>query len=95
MAKRKRRKRGRLKSVFLFVLTPIIIWILAFFTWLYWNDIVRNFTPGKAQPERPAKAGHKQERKQVPVAPDEKMSSEEIREEDRNRLDEIIRRETR
>ena len=77
------------------MLAPIIIWIVAFITWLYWNDIAGSFPSAKAPAERPAKAGGKPESKQPAAAPDEKRSREEIREEDRNNLDEIIRRETR
>jgi hypothetical protein len=53
VAQSRRRKTHRwLRSFFLFVITPLIVWILAFLIWLFWYDIMRLVAPGKA-PSRP------------------------------------------
>jgi len=95
VAKKKRRKRSWLRTVFLFVLTPLIVWFGAFIIWLFWNDIANNFAPGKEQPQPAAKAARKLERNETPARTDDKQPKEKILEEDRKRLDDIIRRKNR
>jgi len=49
VAQSRRRKTHRwLRSLFLFVITPLTLWILAFLVWLFWHDITRQVAPGKA-----------------------------------------------
>jgi len=46
-SRRKKTPRWR-RSLFLFVITPLTLWILAFLVWLFWHDITRLVAPGKA-----------------------------------------------
>jgi len=49
VAQSRRRKKHRwLRPLFLFVITPLTLWILAFLVWLFWHDITRLVAPGKA-----------------------------------------------
>jgi hypothetical protein len=49
VAQSRRRKTHRwLRWFFLFIITPLIVWILAFLIWLFWHDIMRLVAPGKA-----------------------------------------------
>jgi hypothetical protein len=86
VAKKKRRKRSRLRTLFLFVLTPLIIWLLAFLLWFYWNDLSKLFRedPGRSQ------TAPKATRKVDPPA--KNRSGERILEEDRRKLDEILKK---
>ncbi|MPZ76926.1 MAG: hypothetical protein GEU77_10400 [Deltaproteobacteria bacterium] len=95
MAKKKRRKRSWLRTIFLFVLTPLIVWSGAFIIWLFWNDIAANFTPGKEQPKPAAKAPREIEKNEMPARTDDKQPKEKILEEDRKKLGEIIKKENR
>jgi len=49
VAQSRRRKTHRwLRPLFLFVITPLIVWFLAFLIWLFWHDIMQLVAPGKA-----------------------------------------------
>jgi 4-amino-4-deoxy-L-arabinose transferase-like glycosyltransferase len=93
VAKRKRRKRSRARIILLFVLTPLIVWALAFLVWLYWNDIAKNLTPARDSSNPAAKAVPKLEKDDTRGRSDETRPKEKILDEDRKKLDEIIRRE--
>jgi cytoskeletal protein RodZ len=85
VAKKRKRKRGRLKAVVVFVLTPIIIWIFAFLVWFHWEDITKLSSKESAPRPAPPQAAKKPERSGSP-------SHEKILEEDRQRLDDILRK---
>jgi hypothetical protein len=95
VAKRKRSKRSWAKPILLFVLTPLIIWALAFVVWLYWNEIAKSLAPGEDRREPAAKTLRKLDRDQSRSRPDETGAKEKILDADRKRLDEIIRKENR
>jgi hypothetical protein len=95
VAKKKRRKRSWVKVILLFVLTPLGVWALAFLVWLYWNNIAKNLTPAGDHPKPAAKAVPKLEKDDAPGRSDESRSKEKILEEDRKKLDDIIRKENR
>jgi hypothetical protein len=75
------------------VLTPLIVWALAFLVWLYWNDIAKNLTPARDYSKPAAKAIPKLEKDDTRGRSDEMRPKEKILDEDRKKLDEIIRRE--
>jgi len=73
----------------------VIVWALGFLVWLYWKDIAKNLTPGTDRPKPSAKAIPKLEKDDVPDRSDETRPKEKILDEDRKKLDEIIRKENR
>jgi len=86
MAKKRRRKRSWLRKLLFFICTPLIIWFLAFLIWFYWNDITglssrHNRTPG-TRAEKPVDRPSKQS---------DKTAQERIPEEDRSKLEEILK----
>ena len=93
VAKRKRKKSNRLKTILLFVLAPLIVWALALLVWLYWNEIAKNLTPARDYPKPAAKAVPQLEKNDTRGRSDETRPKEKILDEDRKKLDEIIRRE--
>ena len=93
--RRKIRKRSAAKPILLFVLTPLIIWALAFVVWLYWNEIAKSLAPGEDRREPAAKTLRKLDRDQSRSRPDETGAKEKILDADRKKLDEIIRKENR
>jgi hypothetical protein len=70
-----------------FILTPLVVWFLAFLIWLYWTDITRLFNPGDKTP--PAKASKEVERS---GKQSDKTTQERIGEEDRRKLDDILKK---
>jgi hypothetical protein len=84
VAKKKKSKRGRLKTVLFFIFTPILIWVLAFLVWFNWDRITQLSARESAGPasSKPAK---KIERSGSPTR-------EKILEEDRQKLDDILKK---
>ena len=95
MARRKRRKRSALKTILLFVLTPLIVWALAFVVWLYWNEIANSLAPAEDHPETTAKTLRKLNKDESRSRSNETRAKEKISDADRKKLDEIIRKENR
>jgi hypothetical protein len=82
VAKKKRGKRSWLKVLLFFILTPLITWALAFLIWFYWYEITgRDKTPS-------TKASKEFER---PTKPSDKSAQERIGEEDRRKLEDILK----
>ncbi len=92
---RKTRKRSAVKTVLLLVLTPLIIWALAFVVWLYWNGIAKSLAPGEHHPEPAAKTLRKLNKDESRSRSNETRAKEKILDADRKKLDEIIRKENR
>ena len=68
-------------------MTPIIIWILAFLIWFFWRDITRLLNlrgPATTVPGVSRENGRTQPRR-------ENKSREKIPEEDRKKLDDILK----
>lgn len=82
MAKKRRRKRSRLKTLFLFIATPLMVWLIAFVIWFYWTDIVRLARNDSSQAS--SRTVRKPER-----APENKPK-EKIFEQDRKKLEDIL-----
>ena len=87
VAQKKSNKRGWLKGLLLFIFIPIIIWILAFAIWFFWRDIAKLFDkkgPAKTPPAVSRGTEKTQPRRN-------NRSQEKIPEEDRKKLDDIIK----
>lgn len=83
MAKKRKRKTSWVKALLFFILTPFVVWALAFLIWFYWYDIT-----GRTDDIPPAKASKEIER---PTKPSDKTAQERIGEEDRRKLEEILK----
>jgi hypothetical protein len=86
--KRRRKKQRWFRLVLLFILTPLLVWCLAFLLWLYADDIIGLFTRNSKSAAPPPKAVQKSPRAEP--SPKNK-SDEKILDEDRKKLDEIIK----
>ena len=85
VAKKKKRKIGWLTKLLFFIFTPLIIWFLAFLIWFYWNDLAKSVTANKGKPQPAPKATRQAE------PPVKKSADEKILDEDREKLDEILK----
>jgi hypothetical protein len=86
VAKKKGRNRSWLKLLLLFILTPFITWALAFLIWFHWYNITGFFSRRDNTPA--AKASKEVERS---TKPSDKSARERIGEEDRKKLEEILK----
>ena len=87
MAQKKRKKKSSwLKTLLFVILTPLIIWGLAFVLWFYWKDITGLI--GREDKNAATKANKQVDR---PTPPPDKASRERINEEDRRKLEEILK----
>ncbi|MGE5303049.1 MAG: hypothetical protein ACM3TN_06945 [Alphaproteobacteria bacterium] len=91
MARKRKPKKNRLRSLLLFIITPVFIWLLAFVVWLYWNPIAALFRQG----EIPSKARPQAARSMNTGEPAGKGAKERISDEDRKKLDEILKKQTK
>ena len=91
MAQRRRKKRSWFKSLLILVLTPLIIWFLAFLIWFYWNDIIKLAGWDKDRPRTPSRAARNGDKLERPESPAEKRAQEKILDEDRKKLEAILK----
>ena len=91
MARKKQRKKSWARVLVLFFVAPFAIWLMAFLLWFYWHDLSRMFGGGEPprpnpKPEREIERNGRRERP-APAPPQEK-----IFEEDRQKLEDILKR---
>ena len=90
MATRKREEATELaEDAALLFLFPLVVWFVAFLLWFYWRDLQRLVQQGR-QRRQILPAGSKP-RERSDTAP-AKRPQEKILEEDRRKLDEILKR---
>jgi hypothetical protein len=89
--KKKRPKRTWFRALLLFVIGPILIWVCVFFIWLYWDNLNRLLRPNEISRTVPQPAGpaRTQEDREHPPGPG---PQERIFDEDRKKLEEILKR---
>lgn len=92
MARKKQPKKNRLRKVIFLVVTPFIVWFLAFLLWFYWHDPRRMFTGEEESrrqtpPKAPRPAVNEERRERPAPEPKEKIS-----EEDRRKLEDILKK---
>jgi hypothetical protein len=90
MARKPKKKKHKLKSFLLFIVTPVIIWLLAFVVWLYWNSIIPLFRQGKTASSVRPKAARNDQRES-----NQKRVKERISDEERQKLDEILKKQAK
>jgi hypothetical protein len=88
VATRKRKKRGRLGKLLFYILFLLVVWFVAFLLWFYWRDVSAWLSKGDAPVNSPVRV---KPRERSDTAPAERPP-EKILEEDRRKLDEILKR---
>jgi len=86
VAKRKRKKRGWLRTLIFFILFPLIVWLIAFLLGLYSRDLSALWTKKSAPVDAPARTRERDEARPA------KRPPEKILDEDRKKLEEILKR---
>jgi hypothetical protein len=91
MARRKQPKKSWLWKVLFFLLAPFVVWFIALALWFYWDDLSRMF--GQEEPRRTAPRPERQIEKNEPREPTTPTRPQEkIFEEDRQKLEDILKR---
>jgi hypothetical protein len=92
MAQRQRRNRSRLKRLLVYIFVPLSVWLIAFVIWFYWYDF-RGYSKDKDPKTRPeaARGLDKSEKLERGAA---KRPPEKIFEEERRKLEDIIKRQS-
>lgn len=86
MAKRKRKKRGWLRTLIFFVLFPLIVWLIAFLLWFYWRDLSAPWNKQSAPADTPPRSRERDETRPA------KRPPEKLLDEERKKLEEILKR---
>ena len=92
MARKKQPKKSRLRKIILFLVTPFVVWFLAFLLWFYWHDLRRWFAdeeePRRQPVPKAVRPSVKEEQRERPAP----QPQEKISEEDRRKLEDILKR---
>jgi len=86
VAKKRRRKRSWLGTLLFLILTPFVVWFLAFLIWFYWYDITGLFSRHNRTPSTKAEKPVDRPSKQS-----DKTAQERIGEEERKELEKILK----
>jgi hypothetical protein len=92
MAQRRRRKTSWVKRLVIYLFVPLTVWLMAFLVWFYWFDLREFFVTDQAFKNRPKEARQldKSDKAERPAA---KRSPEKIFDDERKKLDDIIKRQ--
>ena len=88
--KKKLKKAALLRMVLIYTFFPLIIWSLAFFTWLYWDSITVPFSRDKAKDRNTLQPTGPLEKSEKSPAP-AKRSEEKILDDDRKKLEDVLK----
>lgn len=90
MARKQRQKKNWAKNLLVLILTPFVVWALAFVMWFYWYDIQRWIAGADKEPKPVAQSPTKG----PPSQPAQKRSKESILDEDRKALEAILKQKS-
>jgi len=91
MAQKKKRRVSWGRKALYYLLFPLIVWGIALLFWFYWYDLRRLFNKDYATKDRP-KAARQSERRESEERPSKNRAQEKILDDDRKKLDDIIKR---
>jgi hypothetical protein len=91
-ARKPRQRRGWLRIVLFFLLFPLIVWFVAFLIWFYWYNIVGLFSDTEHKAKAVPKSETRPERREKSPIPPANAPAEKILDEDRQKLDDILKR---
>jgi hypothetical protein len=96
MARRTQTKKNWLRGIVFFIGFPLIVWFAAFLMWFYWHDLSRWFAdePPRRTAPKAARARENEQRREGASAerPKSERSQEKILEEERRKLEDILKR---
>jgi hypothetical protein len=90
--KKRKAKRGVLRTVLFYVLFPLVVWFVAFLLWFYWHDLTRLFGHSEPSPKMPVQGERRTDKGEHSNAASTNQPKEKLFDEDRKKLDEILKR---
>ena len=88
MAAKKHKKKSWAKRLALYLCFPLLVWIAALLIWFYWNNIWELFGRGREPLRGTPRAAQGEKSARTPA----NKSQEKILDEDRRRLEDILKR---
>jgi hypothetical protein len=93
MAQRQRRKRSWVKTLLVYIFVPLSVWLIAFVIWFYWYDF-RDLLVKDKEPKNRSKATRELDKGEKMERGAAKRPPEKIFEEERKKLQDIIKRQS-
>jgi len=90
--KKRKSKRGALRTMLFYVLFPVLVWFGAFLLWFYWQSLTRLFGQSEPKTTPTAKTERKADKNESGGTTPANRSQEKLSDEDRKKLDEILKR---
>ena len=91
MAQKKKRRVSWSRRALCYILFPLFVWGIGFLLWFYWYDLRRIVTKDYPSTDRP-KASRQSDRREPEERPAKNRVPEKILDEDRQKLEDIIKR---
>lgn len=91
MAQKKKRRMSWGRRALFYLLFPLIVWALAFLVWFYWYNLRGLFIKEHSSKDRP-KASRQNDKREPEERPAKNRIPEKILDDDRKKLDDIIKR---
>jgi hypothetical protein len=91
MAQKQRKKRSWLRTALWFLLFPLVVWFSALLIWFYWYDLTRLLGKVEEKAKPAGKIDSQQERRENSAAKPPSRAPEKILEEDRKKLEDILK----
>jgi len=92
MAQKRKRKTSWVKRLVIYLFVPLTVWLMAFLVWFYWFDLRELFVKDQASKNHP-KAARQLDKSDKAERPAAKRSPEKIFDDERKKLDDIIKRQ--
>jgi hypothetical protein len=92
VARKPRQRRRWLRTVLFFLFFPLIVWFAAFLIWFYWYNIVGRFSDAERKTQAVPEIETRSERREKAQSAPAKAPAEKILDEDRQKLDDILKR---
>jgi hypothetical protein len=92
MAQRQRRKRSLVRRLLVYIFVPLSVWLIAFVIWFYWYDF-RGYSVKDKEPKNFPKAARELDKSEK-LERGTKRPPEKLFDEERKKLEDIIKRES-
>jgi hypothetical protein len=93
MAQRQSRKRSLVKRLLVYIFVPLSVWLIAFVIWFYWYDL-RDLSVKDKEPKNRPKATREVDKDEKVERGATKRPPEKIFDEERKKLEDIIKRQS-
>ena len=90
--KKRKNKRGALRTVLFYILFPLMVWFVAFLLWFYWHNLTKLFGHSEPRAKPIVKSERRSDKVERGASTPANQPKEKLSDEDREKLDEILKR---